>query len=133
MRTYRFHNSEIEVQFRPFGVFLWLVAGFEVRVDGRTFTPRFDKAGFNTQTKFLIHSGDQELRGSVCSLGPMWFLPKIRYIVTVDEAEIATDAQTLQRWYLSFFMWGLVFATLMLALFGAIVLALIFLRVMQSG
>ncbi|QDV67690.1 hypothetical protein Poly24_13920 [Rosistilla carotiformis] len=132
MRTYSFENSEIEVHFRPFGVFLWLLAGFEVRVGGRTYIPKFDTAGFNTQTNFQLRSGDKELSGVVRSLGPMWLLPRMRYVVRVDDSEIATDAQTLQRWYLSYFMWGLVFATCMLAVIGAIVVLMIVFRLVQS-
>ncbi|MEM6692722.1 MAG: hypothetical protein AAF664_25060 [Planctomycetota bacterium] len=131
MRKYSFEENEIEVQLRPFGIFLWLFVGFVVRIDGRTFTPNLDRVGLNTQTDFLIRIGDRELDGVVRSLGPMWFLPRMRYSITVDGSEIVRDVQTLNRWYVSYSMMGLVIFTCLLALIGALFIALIILRFVQ--
>ena len=125
MRSYSSHGQTIEVEFRPFGVFLWLLAGFEVRVGGRTFWPKLTRIGFTTATEFDFDSGGQRVSGVVRALGPMWFLPQMGYTVVVAETEVARDIQTLRHWYLSYLAWGVCLFILLLALVG--VIALIFL------
>ena len=123
MRTYTYEGQTLDVQLRPFGVFLWLCVGFEVRVGGRTFLPKLDRAGFNTATEFELNIDGSRVPGVVRSLGPMWFLPRMRYSVSIAGSEIARDAQVLRRWYVSYLAWGAVFVVILLALLGALALA----------
>lgn len=130
MRSYSSHGQTIDVAFQPFGVFLWLVGGFEVRVGGRTFHPKLTGIHFKTSTEFDFDFEGKRVTGVVRSLGPMWFLPRMRYAVVVAETEIARDIQTLHRWYLSYVAWGVCLVILLLALLGAIVLVI---AVMKYG
>jgi hypothetical protein len=123
MRAYTFENQSIEVEFRPFGVFLWLLAGFEVRVEGRSFFPKFDRVGFNTTTDFEVDVAGSKVPGVVRSLGPMLVLPRMRYSVSIAGSEIARDAQVLRRWYLSYIAWAAVLICFFLALLGALSVA----------
>jgi len=120
MRSYTSHGQSIDVEFRPFGVFLWLLAGFVVRVGGRTFYPKLTSIRFTTATEFDFDSDGRRISGVVRSLGPMWFLPRMRYAVIVSDSEVARDIQTLRRWYLSYFSWGVLFIVFLLALLGAV-------------
>ncbi|MCA1660249.1 MAG: hypothetical protein LC642_06910 [Verrucomicrobiaceae bacterium] len=120
MRRYTSHGQTIEVEFRPFGIFLWLLAGFVVRVGGRTFYPELIRARFMTSTEFELESDGQRIRGVVRSLAPMLFLPRMRYAVSVADHEIARDTQILKRWYLSFISFIILLVVLLLALVGAL-------------
>jgi len=123
MRKYTSHGQTIDVEFRPFGVFLWLLAGFEVRVGGRTFHPKLTGIRFTTATEFDFDSDGRRISGVVRSIGPMWFLPRMRYAVAIGDSEVARDTQTLRHWYLSYLSWGVCFLTLFLALVGVVTLA----------
>ena len=133
MRSYSSHGQTIEVEFRPFGVFLWLLAGFEVRVGGRTFWPKLTRIGFTTATEFDFDLEGQRVSGVVRALGPMWFLPRMRYTVVVAETEVARDIQTLRRWYLSYLAWGACFVILLLALLGLAMLVILAMRYVHAA
>lgn len=120
MRTYKSHGQSIDVEFRPFGVFLWLLAGFVVRVGDRKFYPELGRARFTTSTAFEFDSDGERILGVVRSLAPMWFVPRMWYAVIVDGLEIARDAQVLRRWYLSFVSFMVILVVLLLALVGAL-------------
>jgi hypothetical protein len=133
MRTYSSHGQTIEVEFRPFGVFLWLLAGFVVRVGGQTFWPKLARIGFTTTTEFDFDLEGRRVSGVVRALGPMWFLPRMRYVVIVAETEVARDIQTLRHWYLSYFAWGGCFLVLLLALLGLIALVILAVRYVNAA
>jgi hypothetical protein len=128
MRSYTSHDQTIEVEFRSLAVFLWLIAGFVVRVGGRTFYPKPTGIGFTTATEFDFDSDGKRISGVVRSLGPMWFLPRMRYAVVVGNVELARDIQTLRRWYLSYLSWGVAFVVFFLALLGAVTFCSAWLR-----
>jgi hypothetical protein len=92
MQSYQWNGHIIEVELRPFGVFLWLACGFEVRVDKRKFLPRCERIGLTCSTDFEIVSQDgSRTNGVVRSLAPMWFLPRVKCSVIVDETVIARE------------------------------------------
>ena len=122
MRSYTSHGQTIEVEFQPFGAFLWLLAGFVVRVGGRTFYPKPTRTALTTATEFDFDADGQRVSGVVRSLSPMWFLPRMRYGVFISESEVARDVQTLRRWYFSYLAWGVCFGVILLALVGVVTL-----------
>jgi hypothetical protein len=128
MRSYTLHGQTIEVEFRPFGAFLWLCAGFVVRVDGRSFYPKPTGASFMTETEFDFDADGRRVSGVVRSLAPMWFLPRMRYAIFISEHEVERDVQTLHRWYLSYLAWGVCFVTMLLALLGVVTLGAAIMR-----
>ena len=128
MRSYTSHGQTIDVEFRPFGAFLWLLAGFVVHVGGRTFYPKLTAIRFTTATEFDFDADGRRISGVVRSLGPMWFLPQMRYAVVVEDSEVARDVQTLRRWYLSYLAWGGCFLLILLAALGVIILVIAVLR-----
>lgn len=119
MRSYISHGQTIDVEFRPFGAFLWLVAGFVVRVGSRTFYPRLTRIRLTTETEFDFDVDGRRVTGVVRSLNPMWLLRK-RYVVIIGDCEVARDIQILQRWYLSFISWGVAFIFFLFTLIGVI-------------
>ena len=126
MRSYQWNGHLIEVELRPFGVFLWLAYGIEVRVDKRKFLPRFDHIGLTTYTDFEIESQDgSRTNGVVRSLAPMWFLPRVKCSVLVNDTVIAREVFPLRKWYLTYLAWFMVMVVLLLALLGFIVVLLI--------
>ena len=102
--------------------------GFVVRIGGRTFYPKLTRVRLTTETEFELESGDRRIPGVVRSLGPMWFLPRMKYSVVVDDSEVAQDMQTPRCWYLCYLASGVLFVVLMLAALGAWALILAFLR-----
>lgn len=122
MRSYTSHNQTIDVEFRPFGVFFWLFAGFVVRAGGRTFYPKLTGLGLTTLTEFDFDFEGRRISGVVRSLGPMLLLPRMRYVVLVGDSEVARDVQTLRRWYLCYCAWGVAFFVILLVLLGAVTL-----------
>lgn len=116
----------IEVELRPLGVFLWLAYGIEVRVDQRKFLPKLGRIGLTTSTDFEIESQDgSRTTGVVKSLAPMWFLPRVKCSVIVDNTVIAREVFPLQRWYLTYLAWFIVMLILLLAVLGLVFVILI--------
>lgn len=116
----------IEVELRPFRVFLWLAYGIEVRVDQRKFLPKLDRIGLTTYTDFEIESQDgSRTTGVVKSLAPMWFLPRVKCSVIVDNTVIAREVFPLHRWYLTYLAWFIVMLILLLAVLGLVFVILI--------
>jgi hypothetical protein len=120
MRSYTTHGQTIDVEFRPFGVFLWLLAGFVMRVGGRTFYPKLTSIRFTTATEFDFDLDGRRISGVIRSLGPMWLTPRMRYAIIVGDSEVTRDIQTLRHWYVSYFAWGVACIVLLLALYGAV-------------
>lgn len=118
MQTIETHGHIIEVDLRSFGAFAWLVMGFEVRVGGRVFHPKPDRVGFRTRTEFDFDTDNTRVRGVVRSLAPMWFLPRLGYVVEVEGKEVGRGVDWLRRWYLSYAAWLSVGMVLLLALLG---------------
>lgn len=125
MRSYSWNGHLIEVEFRSLGAFLWLAAGFEVRIGKRTFLPKLDRIGLNTSTDFEIESDGTRTLGVVKSLAPMWFLPRMKYSLIIGDAVIARDVLTLRRWYLSYLAWFVVLLVLSLALLGLLTVVMV--------
>ena len=118
MRTYTSHGKTIEVTPRLFGIFLWIGFGFEVRIGDRIFLPKMDRFSWLTSTEFEFDADGKRVTGIVRLLAPIWFLPRARYSVTVSDAVIASDTQTLARWPLMYFGWLLVGMIVMLIVIG---------------
>jgi hypothetical protein len=118
MRSYSWNGHLIEVEFRPLGAFLWLAAGFEVRVGKRTFLPKPDGLALKTSTEFEIESDGTRTLGVVKSVAPIWFLPRVKYSLIIGDTLIARDILTLRRWYLAYFATFLVVMVLLFALLG---------------
>ena len=123
MATYPFNGRTIEVEFVAFRAFLWLLAGFVVRVGDRSFWPHPTGVRFSTSTEFELLVDGQHLEGSVRSLGPMWFRPGISCSIVVAGKEIARDFLPLRHWLQSYLAWGLVLCAVILASVGAVVIA----------
>jgi len=121
MRAYTVDEQRIEVTLKPFGAFVWLVVGFEVRIGPKIYHPKLDGVGFNTRTEFDLEIDAQRVSGEVRSLRPTWFIPKMHYAVCVAGQEVARDVQMLRRWYLHYAAWALLIIILLLALLGAFV------------
>lgn len=119
MRSYTSHGQAIEVELRPFGVFLWLAGGFIVRVGGRTFYPKPKRISFTgTETEFDFDSEGRRVTGVVRSIGGVRSPARMQYAVAVDETEIARDIMTVHRWYLSYFAFVMVLVFIWLAVVG---------------
>jgi hypothetical protein len=118
------HGHTIEIEFRSFGAFAWLVAGFEVRVGGRRFHSKLDRVGFTTSTDFDFDAEGKRVSGQVRSLAPMWFIPKMRYAVLIEDKEVARGEQMLKRWYLSLIVACLIVVAVVFA-FGGILALLV--------
>jgi hypothetical protein len=127
MRSYEWNGHLIEVKLRPFGIFLWLAYGLEVRVGERIFLPEFDRlslSGTHTDFDIELQSGSQ-ISGRAKTLAPIWFLPYTKCSISVDNTVIARDIFTLHRWHLTYLVGFLMITILLLALLGLIFLILI--------
>jgi len=118
MRSHTSHGRTIEVELRPFGVFLWLCGGFIVRVGGRTFWPKLTHLSFTTATEFDFDSDGHGVSGVVRAIGPVRFPSRMQYAVIVADTEIARDEMSFRRWYLSYFALGVLFVFIWLAIVG---------------
>lgn len=126
MRRYQWNGHLIEVELRPFGIFLWLGYGIEVKVNQRKFLPKLDHVGLTTYTDFEIESQDgSRTTGSVKTLEPMWFLPRVKCSIIVNDKIIAREVLPLRKWYLTYLAWLVVTLVLLLAFFGLIVVLFI--------
>ncbi|ESA38675.1 hypothetical protein N836_31185 [Leptolyngbya sp. Heron Island J] len=126
MRSYQWNESLIKVELRPFGAFLWLAYGIEVWVDQRRFLPTVDYVGFTTHTNFEIERRDgSRVSGVVRTLAPIWFLPRTKCSITINQEIIARDTFLLRRWYLSYLAWFLLGLFLLMALFGFLMFVLL--------
>ena len=101
MRRYAAFDQTIEVEVRAFPAAGWLLAGFEVRVDGQVFHPRLDRTGFfaHPLTEFYVVGDDGRLvPGMVRGVGHWFFLRKKRYSLVVGLSELARDTQRVRGW-----------------------------------
>ncbi len=124
MRRYAAFDQTIEVEVRAFPATGWLLAGFEVRVDGQVFHPRLDRTGFfaHPLTEFyVVDDRGRMVPGMVRGVGHWFFLRKKRYSLVVGMSELARDTQRVRGWLpaclAAFTLWTL----LALAAFGAFV------------
>ena len=101
MRRYAAFDQTIEVEVRAFPAAGWLLAGFEVRVDGQVFHPRLDRTGFfaHPLTEFYVFGDDGRLvPGMVRGVGHWFFVRKKRYSLVVGLSELARDTQRVRGW-----------------------------------
>ena len=132
MAHYEWNGHDIDVELRPFGVTAWLAMGFVVKVQGQEFFPKPDGLALGTHTDFVITDGLSTTSGVVRSLGPMIFLPRMRYVVMVGDAVVATDRQFVKRPYLTCGVWVVLTLMTVLALFGAMFLFLVCRRLLAT-
>lgn len=124
MRRYAAFHQTIEVEVRAFPATGWLLAGFEVRVDGQVFHPRLDRAGFFTHplTEFYVVGDDGRMvPGMVRGIGHWFFLRKKRYSLVVGMSELARDTQRVRGWLPACFVALALGMVLVLAALGAFV------------
>lgn len=124
MRRYAAFDQTIEVEVRAFPAAGWLLAGFEVRVDGQVFHPRLDRAGFfaHPLTEFYVVDGDgQMVSGMVRGVGHWFFLRKKRYSLVVGMSELARDTQGVRGWLPACLVALALWTLLALAAWGAVV------------
>ncbi|BAU15684.1 hypothetical protein LEP3755_62440 [Leptolyngbya sp. NIES-3755] len=106
MRSYQWNEHVIEVSVRPFSTFLWLTFAIEVRVDQRTFIPKFDRLGFVTSTDFEIVSQDGvRTTGVVKTVTPMILRPRVKCAIIVDGEIIAREIIPLDNGYRLYLAW----------------------------
>ena len=101
MRRYAAFDQTIEVEVRAFPTAGWLLAGFEVRVDGQVFHPRLDRTGFfaHPLTEFYVVDDEgRMMSGMVRGVGHWFFLRKKRYSLVVGMSELARDTQRVRGW-----------------------------------
>ncbi len=120
MRIYTSSGTKIEVTPRLFGIFLWIGFGFEVRIGDRVFLPKTDHFSWLTSTDFDFEADGKRVAGVVRLSAPIWFLPRVRYSVSVADVVIAKDTQTVARWPLMYFGWLLAGLIVLLMLIGAL-------------
>ena len=124
MRRYAAFDQTIEVEVRAFPAAGWLLAGFEVRVDGQVFHPRLDRTGFfaHPLTEFYVVSDDGRMvPGMVRGVGHWFFLRKKRYSLVVGLSELARDTQRVRGWLPACLVALALWTLLALAAFGAAV------------
>ena len=122
MRRYAAFDQTIEVEVRAFPAAGWLLAGFEVRVDGQVFHPRLDRTGFfaHPVTEFYVVGFDgQMVSGMVRGIGHWFFLRKKRYSLVVGLSELARDTQRVRGWLLACLVALALWVMFALAVFGA--------------
>ena len=121
MRRYTAFDQTIEVEFRAFPMFWWLLTGFEVRVDGQVFHPRLDGAGFFAHpiTEFYVLYDGQPVPGMVRGVGRWYSLRKKRYSLVVGMSELARETQPMRGWLPACLAALALWTILALALFGA--------------
>jgi len=119
MKRYVVDDQEILVEFHAFKKFLWLAAGFEVRVGGAIFLPRDRIRMGVTLTEFEFESQQGRRYGVVRSVHLSQSIRrKARYEVVVDGEVIAEDTQWMRGWLLTNL------ATLIIGINAAVVLIL---------
>ena len=123
MRRYNAFDQIIEVEVRAFPVVWWLLAGFEVRVNGQVFHPRLDAAGFFAHpiTEFYVITEGQLIPGMVRGVGHWFSLRKKRYSLVVGMSELGRDTQFVHGWLPACLVALALWAVLLLAAFGAFV------------
>lgn len=123
MRHYTAFDQPIEVEVRAFPVVWWMLAGFEVRVNGQVFHPRLDRAGFFAHpiTEFHVLTDGQLIPGMVRGVGHWFFVRNKRYSLVVGMSELARDTQPVQGWLPACFVALILWAVLLLAIFGALI------------
>lgn len=127
IRNYQWNGHSIKIKFRPYGILLWLGAGFEVWIDEhKKFTPELDRLTLNTHTDFEIELQDGlRVTGLVKTLKPMWFFPRTECSVVIGDVTIAREVFTIHRWYLVYVGWLIVFLLFLLMGFGVLFIMLI--------
>jgi hypothetical protein len=120
MATYSWRGHEIEVELRPFAVSWWMFAGFVVTVDGRRFCTDPDMLGLTSRATFLIEHEGVIYDGAVEPLGPVLFLPRMAYCVSVQGEEVRRGRQAIKRWYVSCAVGAALLIVLSLAMLGAL-------------
>lgn len=124
MRRYPAFDQTIEVVVRAFPSTGWLLAGFEVRVDGQVFHPRLDRTGFFAQplTEFYVVGDEgQMVPGMVRGIGHWFFVRTKRYSLVVGMSELARDTQRVRGWLPACLVALTLWTALALAAFGAFV------------
>ncbi len=124
MRRYAAFDQTIEVEVRAFPAAGWLLAGFEVRVDGQVFHPRLDRTGFFAHPLTEFYVFDEEgrmLPGMVRGVGHWFFLCKKRYSLVVGMSELARDTQRVRGWLPACLIALVLWMLLALAALGAFV------------
>ena len=122
MRRYAAFDQTIEVEVRAFPAAGWLLAGFEVRVDGQVFHPRLDRTGFFAQplTEFYVVADGRLLPGMVRGIGHWFFLRNKRYSLVVGLSELARDTQRVRGWLPACLVALALWTLFALAVFGAL-------------
>lgn len=121
MRSYSAYDQPITVRCRALPSFLWLAAGFEVRVGQHLFKPGpgwpliFGQAW----TAFYFDRDGRRVTGLVRGVRSNWLHSRQRYSLVVGLSELARDTEPVQGWPLTWLAVGL------LGALGLLVIALL--------